>query len=89
MYDPVSLKFLSYSQLTVSENTEKINKISYESKMTKIYELSLIFMHLNRNLNTAFYAVIAVSYGKEYFIVVYENKPFLLLSAWRKERKNG
>ena len=57
--------------------------------MTKIYELRLIFMHLNRNLNTAFYAVIAVSYGKEYFKVVYENKPFLLLSAWRKERKNG
>ena len=57
--------------------------------MTKIYELSLIFMLLNRNLNTAFYAVIAVSYGKEYFKVVYENKPFLLLSAWRKERKNG
>ena len=89
MYDPVSLKFLSYSQLTVSGNTEKINKISYESKMTKIYELSLVFMHLNRNLNTAFNAVIAVSYGKEYFKVVYENKPFLLLSAWRKERKNG
>ena len=57
--------------------------------MSKIYELSLILMHLNRNLNTAFYAVIAVSYGKEYFKVVYENKPFLALSAWRKERKNA
>ena len=57
--------------------------------MSKIYELSLIFTHLNRNLNTVFYAVIVVSYGKEYFKVVYENKPFLLLSAWRKERKNG
>ena len=31
---------LSYSQLTVPENTEKINKISFESKMSKIYKLS-------------------------------------------------
>ena len=30
--------------------------------MGKSYELSLIFMHLNRNLNTVFYVVIAVSY---------------------------
>ena len=37
--------------------------------MSKIYKLSLILMHLNRNLNTAFYAVIAVSYEKEYFKV--------------------
>ena len=37
--------------------------------MSKIYELSLIFTHLNRNLNTVFYAVIVVSYGKEYFKV--------------------
>ena len=60
---------LSYSQLTVPENTEKIYKISFESKMSKIYKLSLILMHLNRNLNTAFYAGIAVSYEKEYFKV--------------------
>ena len=60
---------LSYSQLTVPENTEKINKISFESKMSKIYKLSLILMHLNRNLNTAFYAGIADSYEKEYFKV--------------------
>ena len=33
--------------------------------MSKIYKLSLILMHLNRNLNTAFYAGIAVSYEKE------------------------
>ena len=38
--------------------------------MSKIYELSLIFTHLNRNLNTVFYAVIVVSYGKEYFKVL-------------------
>ena len=37
--------------------------------MSKIYEFSLIFMHLNRNLSKVFYAVIAVSYGKEYFKV--------------------
>ena len=37
--------------------------------MSKIYKLSLILMHLNRNLNTAFYAGIAVSYEKEYFKV--------------------
>ena len=60
---------MSYSQLTVPENTEKVNKISYESKKSNIEELSLIFMHFNRNLNTVFYAVIAVSYGKEYFRV--------------------
>ena len=46
--------------------------------MSKIYELSLILMHLNRNLNTAFYAVIAVSYEKEYF------KVFMKISLfWR------
>jgi len=66
--------------------------MSYESKMTKIYELSLIFMHfmhLNRNLNTAFYAVIAVSYGKEYFKVVYENKPFCYFQHGEKREKTG
>ena len=38
------------------------------------------------NLITVLYAVIAVSYGKENFSV-YENIPFLLLSAWRIGRK--
>ena len=57
--------------------------------MTKIYKLSLILMHLNRNLNTAFYAGIAVSYEKSILQSVYENKPFVVLSAWRRERKNA
>ena len=34
--------------------------------MSKIYELSLIFILLNRNLNIVFYAVKVVSCGKEY-----------------------
>ena len=59
--------FFRDSPLTVPENTEKVNKISYESKKSNIEDLSLIFMHFNRNLNTVFYAVIAVGYGKEYF----------------------
>ena len=46
-------------------------------------------MHLNRNLNTAFYAGIAVSYEKSILQSVYENKPFVVLSAWRRERKNA
>ena len=46
--------------------------------MSKIYELSLVLKHLNRNLNTALYAVIAVSYEKEYF------KVFMKISLfWR------
>lgn len=53
--------------------------------MSKIYELSLIFMLLDRNLNTGFYTVKVVSYGKEYFEVFSKNKPLLLLSVWRKE----
>ena len=44
--------------------------------MSKIYELSLIFTHLNRSLNTVFYAVIAVSYGKEYFKVFMKTSLF-------------
>ena len=41
LFNPVSLKY------------REINKISYESKMSKIFELSFfIFMHLNRSLNT-------------------------------------
>ena len=47
-------------------------------------------MHLNRNLNTAFYAVIAVSYEKEHF------KVFMKISLfWRfkhgekREKKCG
>ena len=56
--------------------------------MSKIYELSLIFTHLNRNLNTVFYAVIVVSYGKEYFRSnVYENKPFLLNITFSMEKR--
>ena len=42
LFNPVSLKY------------REINKISYESKMSKMFELSFIFMHLNRNLNTVF-----------------------------------
>ena len=39
-------------------------------------------MYLNRNLDTVFYAVIAVSYGKEYLEVsVNENKHSCLLYA--------
>ena len=53
--------------------------------MSKIYEFSLIFMHLNRNLSKVFYAVIAVSYGKEHFKVFMKISLFLLLS-WRRER---
>ena len=53
--------------------------------MSKIYELSLILMHLNRNLNTAFYAVIAaaVSYEKEYF------KVFMKISLFRRFQHGG
>ena len=42
-------------------------------------------MLLNRNFTTGFYTVKVVSYGKEYFKVFSKNKPFLLLSVWRKE----
>ena len=56
--------------------------------MSKIYEFSLIFMHLNRNLSKVSYAVIAVSYGKEYFKVFMNISLFLLLS-WRRERKTA
>ena len=59
----VSFQFLSsltiYNEISkhvnpVSLKYREINKISYESKMSKIFELSFIFMHLNRNLNTVF-----------------------------------
>ena len=53
-------------ELSATDSSGKwreINKISYESNMNKIYELSLVFMHLNRNMNTVFYSDIAVSYG--------------------------
>ena len=56
--------------------------------MSKIYEFSLIFMHLNRNLSKVSYAVITVSYGKEYFKVFMNISLFLLLS-WRRERKTA
>ena len=48
LYNPVSLKFWAVRNY---QFRKEINKISYESKMIKIYELSLIFMHLNRNRN--------------------------------------
>ena len=39
----------------VSLKYREINKISYESKMSKVFELSFIFMQLNRNVNTVFF----------------------------------
>ena len=48
LYNPVSLKFWAARNY---QFRREINKISYESKMIKIYELNLIFMHLNRNRN--------------------------------------
>ena len=56
--------------------------------MSKIYELSLIFTHLNRNLNTVFYAVvIVVSYGKEYFKVFTKTSLFLLNITFSMEKR--
>ena len=52
--------------------------------MSKICELSLIFMHLNRSLNTVFNAVIAVSYGKECFKVLTK---ISLFSMKKRENK--
>ena len=48
LYNPVSLKFWAVRNY---QFRREINKISYESTMIKIYELSVIFMHLNRNRN--------------------------------------
>ena len=77
LFNPVSLKY------------REINKISYESKMSKIFELSFfIFMHLNRNLNTV---LVLRSHScqlwKRILQVFTKISLFLLLSAWRKERK--
>ena len=55
--------------------------------MSKIYELSLILMHLNRNLNTAFYAVIAVSDEKEYFKVFMKISLVGTFSVEKREKK--
>ena len=55
--------------------------------MSKIYELSLILMHLNRNLNTAFYAVIAVSDEKEYFEVFMKISLFWRFQHGEKREK--
>ena len=76
-------------QLFATESFGKYKEINDESKMSKIYEFSLIFIHLNRNLKTVFYAVIAVSCGKEYFKVFTKIGLFLLLSVWRKKRVAG
>ena len=55
--------------------------------MSKIYELSLIFMDLNRNLNTVFYAVIAVSYGTEHFKVFRKISLFCYCQRGEKREK--
>ena len=55
--------------------------------MSKIYELSLILMHLNRNLNTAFYAVIAFSYEKEQFKVFIKISLFGTFIMEKREKK--
>ena len=55
--------------------------------MSKIYKLSLILMHLNRNLNTAFYVVIAVSYEKEYFKVFMKIRLFWYFQHGEKREK--
>ena len=54
--------------------------------MSKIYEFSLIFMHLNRNLSKVFYAVIAVSYGKEYFKVFMKISLFCCFHGEEREK---
>ena len=44
-------------------------------------------MHLNRNLNTVFYAVIAVLYGKEYFKVFTKISLFVTFSGEKRGEK--
>ena len=44
-------------------------------------------MHLNRNLNTVFYAVIAVSYGKEYLKVFTKISLFCYFQHGEKREK--
>ena len=79
---------MSYSQLKVPDNREKVNKISYESQKYNIEELSLIFIHFNRNKDTVFYAVIAVSYGKEHFRVFTKISFFVTFSMEKREKKS-
>ena len=55
--------------------------------MSKIYELSLTLMHLNRNLNTPFYAVITVSYEKEYLKVFMKINFFWYFQHGEKREK--
>ena len=88
MFRIIKCLFFRYSPLTVPENTEKVNKISYESKKSNIEDLSLIFMHFNRNLNTVFYAVIAVGYGKEYFRVFTKISLFCYFQHGEKRKKS-
>ena len=57
--------------------------------MSKIYEFSLIFMYLNRNLSKVFYAVIAVSYGKEYFKVFMKISLFCYFLGEEREKQLG
>ena len=45
-------------------------------------------MYLNRNLNTVFYAVIAVSYGKEYLKVFTKISLFVTFSMEKREKKS-
>ena len=44
-------------------------------------------MHLNRNLNTVFYAVVTVSYGKEHFKVFWKISLFFTVSVEKREKK--
>ena len=72
----------------VSLKYREINKISYESKMSKVFELSFIFMQLNRNVNTVFfYAVVPVSHGKEYFKCLRRQAFFVTFSIEKREKK--
>ena len=45
-------------------------------------------MYLNRNLNTVFYAVIAVSYGKKYLKVLTKISLFSYFQIEKREKKS-